>query len=220
MIWVGQFGIVDGEAQQESPWVGLFPEPGRAEPEESADLFVVVEPASPGSEEHCRDLAQAIGKLFRERRVSLTGGVLRALRAVHEDLRDWNRRSLKEHRVAAGVSCLAVRDGEAYLAQVAPAAAVLLQAGAVSRLHPTLPDSVEPLGLYEEFWPDFSHHRLHEGDRMLLLSKGLAGALSDQQLTEALRPHPEETLPLVYRQARGMPRAAALLVAVLPEVPA
>ena len=107
MLWVGQFSIVDGEAREESPWIGVFPETGRVEPEESSDLFVVVEPALEGSEEYCRDLSQVIGKQFRERRLSLTGGILRALKGAHESLRDWNRRSLKQHRVAAGVYCLA-----------------------------------------------------------------------------------------------------------------
>ena len=126
MLWVGQFSIVDGEAREESPWIGVFPESARVEPEESSDLFVIVEPALEGSEEYCRDLSQVIGKQFRERRLSLTGGILRALKGAHESLRDWNRRSLKQHRVAAGVSCLALRGGapgcNAYLGQVAPAA--------------------------------------------------------------------------------------------------
>ena len=225
MLWVGQFGIVDGKAQEESPWVGLFPEGGRAQPEEAADLFVVVEPALPGSEDYCRDLAEAIGKQFRERRLSLTGGILRALRAAHENLRDWNLRSLKEHQVAAGASCLTLRGGvvpgwEAYLGQVAPAAAVLLHHGSLQRLEPRLPDAVEPLGLHEEFWPDLSRHELGDGDRMLLLSVDLASAFSDEELTEALRPPPEETLPLLYQKGREMPHCAALLVAALPEAPA
>ncbi len=226
MLWVGQFGIVDGEAQEESPWVGVFPESGRGRTDksggETADLFVVVEPALPGSEEYCRDLAEAIGKQFRAQRLSLTGGILRAVKAAHENLRDWNRRSLKQHRVAAGVSCLALRGGdapgwEAYLGQVAPAAAVLFQDGSLKRLEPSLPDAVEPLGLEEEFWPDLSRYELRDGDRMLLLSTGLAAALSDDELAEALRPPPEETLPLIYRKGKEMPNCAALLIAALPE---
>ena len=176
--------------------------------------------ALPGSEDYCRDLSEAIGKQFRERRLSLTGGILRALKAAHENLRDWNRRSLKEHRVAAGVSCLAVRGPEAYLGQVAPASAVLLSSGALRRLEPSLPDATEPLGLHEEFWPHFSRHELAEGDRLLLLSKDLASAFSDQELTEALRPPPEETLPMLYRKGKDMPHCAALLVAALPEAAA
>ncbi|TEU01676.1 MAG: hypothetical protein E3J29_00670 [Dehalococcoidia bacterium] len=224
MLWVNQFGIVDGEVREESPWVGVFPEGGRVEPQEATDLFVLVEPALPGSEDYCRDLSQAIGKQFGERRLSLTGGILRALKAAHENLRDWNRRSLKQHRVAAGVSCLALRGGaapgwEAYLGQVAPSAAAILHDGSLARLEPTLPDAAEPLGLHEQFWPDFSRHQLREGDRLLLLSTGLAVALSDQELAEALRPPPEETLPLLYRKGKEMPHCAAILVA-LPEGPA
>jgi hypothetical protein len=225
MLWVNQFGIVDGEVREESPWVGVFPEGGRVEPQEAADLFVLVEPALPGSEDYCRDLSQAIGKQFRERRLSLTGGILHALKAAHENLRDWNRRSLKQHQVAAGVSCLALRGGaaqgwEAILGQVTPAAAVLLHNGSLARLEPTLPDAVEPLGLYEQFWPDLSRHQLREGDRLLLLSSGLAAALSDRELAEALRPPPEETLPLLYRKGKEMPHCAAILLAALPEGPA
>ena len=217
MLWVGQFGIVDGEAREESPWIGVFPDTGRAEPEDTSDLFVVVEPALEGSEDYCRDLADVIGKQFRERRLSLTGGILRSLKAAHESLRDWNRRSLKQHRVAAGVSCLALRGGEAYLGQVAPAAAAVLHDGSLERLEPRLPDAIEPLGLHEEFWPDFSRHELPAGDRLILLSQDLAAALSDAELTEALHQLPEETLPRLYRTAKGMPYCAALLVAALRE---
>lgn len=222
MLWVGQFGIVDGKAQEQSPWVGIFPQGGRADKsgEAAADLFVVVEPALPGSEEYCRDLAQIIGKQFREHRLSLTGGILRAVRAAHDNLRDWNRRSLKQHQVAAGVSCLALRGWEAYLGQVAPAAAVLLRDGALKRLQPSLPDAIEPLGLNEEFRPDLSRQELRADDRLLLLSSGLAAALSDDELTAALRPPPEETLPLLYQKGKEMPNCAALLVAALPEAAA
>ncbi len=225
MLWVGQFGIVDGKPREESPWVGVFSEGGRVEPEEAVDLFVVVEPAFPGSEDYCRDLSQAIGKQFRARRLSLTGGILRALKAAHENLRDWNRRSLKEHRVAAGVSCLALRRAaesgwEAYLGQVGPARAAISRGGALQRIGPSLPEAIEPLGLHEEFWPDFSCHELREGDRLLLLSSDLDAALPNDRLAAALSPPPEETLPLIYQTAKGMPRCAAVLVAALPEAAA
>jgi hypothetical protein len=217
MLWVNQFGITDGEVREESPWVGVYPEGGRVEAQEAADLFVLVEPALPGSDDYCRDLSQAIGKQFREHRLSLTGGILRALKAAHENLRDWNRRSLKRDQVAAGVSCLAVRGDEAYLGLVAPAAAAFLHEGTLARLQPTLPDAAEPLGLHEQFWPDLSRYGLQDGDRLLLLSTGLAAVHSDQELAEALRPPPEETLPLLYRKGREMPYCAAILVASLPE---
>jgi hypothetical protein len=212
MLWVGQFGMENGEAKQITPWVGLFPGENGA-PEGKTDLYVIVEPASPGSEDFCADLKEAIGDLFHKEKASLTGGVLRSLRAAHENLRDWNRQSIKDHRVSAGVSCLALQGKDAYLAQVAPAAAVLYRAGAVMRIEPRLPDAMEPLGLHEEFRPEFSHFEMEDDDRLLILSPRLAVRLSDIELSEALAQPGEDALPELYRKAKDVPDCGALLVA-------
>ena len=215
MLWVGQFGIAEGEAGEHTPWVGVFPDPSPGEG--ASDLHLIVEPALPGSEDFCAELAEAIGRVFHRRKASLTGGLLRALQAAHENLRQWNRKSLKEHWVAAGVSCLAVRGQEAYLAQVAPASASLYRRGTLWPLAPAIPDAAEPLGLYEEFWPHFSRFELAEGDRLLLLSPSLAETLPPRELAAALSLPAEEMLPALYRQARALPNCGALLVAVLPQ---
>ncbi len=215
MLWVAQFGIADGEAREETPWVGVYPDAGRGE--EPSDLYLIVEPALPGSEEFCEELKEAIGSVFHNDKLSLTGGLLRALNAAHENLREWNSRSLKEHRVAAGVSCLAVRHREAYLAQVAPASAIRYRKGEVLSLSPSLPDASEPLGLYDEFWPQFSRFDLEDEDRLLLLSPGLAQAIPPGELAAALNLRAEEALPALYRQARSVPNCGAVLLAVRPD---
>jgi len=87
MLWVGQFGMENGEAKQITPWVGLFPGENGA-PEGKTDLYVIVEPASPGSEDFCADLKEAIGDLFHKEKASLTGGVLGSPRSAYENLRD------------------------------------------------------------------------------------------------------------------------------------
>ncbi len=217
MLWVGQFGIVNGEAWEHVPWIGSFVDPDPSD--DSADLYVIVEPALPGSQEFSGELTEAIGGVFRQGRGSLTGALLRALQAAHINLHEWNRHSLKEHRVAAGVSCLAVCAHGAYLAQVAPASAVHYHQGSGSplTLNPTIPDALEPLGLHDEFWPHFSRLELIEGDRLLLLSPALAGLVPHQDLVSALDLPPDEALPALYRQARTLENCGALLVAVLPE---
>jgi len=215
MLWVGQFGIEGGEAKERTPWVGAFPDPGRAE--DASDIYVIVEPALPGSEEFCADLKNAIGDNFHKKKVSLTGGLLRALEMAHENLREWNRKSIKDHRVAAGVSCLAVHQREAYLAQVAPASAVLYRAGSVFPVAPRIPEASEPLGLLDECRPDFWRFELEDDDRVLLLSPGLAERLSEAELAEALDLPAEEALPDLYRKARGVENCGALLVAALPD---
>ncbi len=215
MLWVGQFGIEDGEAREQTPWVGAFREPSHTE--DGSDLYLILEPALPGSDEFCSELKEAIGTLFHREKLSLTGGVLRAFNSAHENLREWNRKSIKEHRVAAGISCLVLHGNEGYLAQVAPAAAFHYEAGGnIRSLEPRLPDALEPLGLYDEFRPDFSRFNLHEGDRLLLLSPGLAEVVAEPDLRAVLSLPGEDALPALYRHARSLPNCAALLVASGP----
>ena len=161
MLWVGQFGIAGGQAQEETPWIGVFPEETRGP--DSSDLYLIVEPATADSAEFCAELKEAIGAVFHSTKASITGGLLRALQGAHENLREWNRRSMRDNRVAAGVSCVAVRGREAYLAQVAPASAAFFREGSLRPLQPSLPDATEPLGLFDEFWPEFS--QLRDGSR-------------------------------------------------------
>ena len=139
MLWVSQFGIVGGQAQEETPWVGLFPEDVRSP--DSSDAYLIVAPATPGSAEFTAELKEAVGTMFHKSKVSLTGGLLRALQAAHEHLREWNRRSMRDHWVAAGVSCAGVRGSEVYLAQVAPASAVFSRNGQMQHLQPSLADA-------------------------------------------------------------------------------
>lgn len=211
-MWVGQFGIENGEARETTPWVGAYPDPGRSD--EPSDLYVLVTPALPGSEEFCGEMKDAVAEEFHRSKLSLTGGMLHSLRSAHLNLRDWNRRSLAEHHVAAGVSCLAVQDGHAYTGQVAPASAVFYRRGDMMMLTPDLPDATEPLGLHDEFRPDFRRFDLEAGDRLLLLSPSLAEALTEEDLKDALERTGEESLPQIYRKARGTGDCAALLVIV------
>ena len=210
-LWVSHFNIVGGEVQQEGPWLAAFPDRSHGDTKPS-DLYLVVEPALPGSEELCAQLVAAIGKLFHQRKLSLTGGLLWALRAAHEQMRDWNRKSLKEHRVAAGTSCLALCGSEAYLAQVGPTIAYLRLQDGLRRIQPHIPNAQEPLGLYAEFWPAFSRYELSAGDRVLLATSNLAAAVGDQEVKAALALRAEECLAPLYQQARHLSDCGALLL--------
>ena len=215
MLWVGQFGIAGGQAQEETPWIGVFPEETRGP--DSSDLYLIVEPATADSAEFCTELKEAIGAVFHSTKASITGGLLRALQGAHENLREWNRRSMRDNRVAAGVSCVAVRGREAYLAQVAPASAAFFREGSLRPLQPSLPDATEPLGLFDEFWPEFSHFEMEAGDRLLLLTPPLARALPPEEPAASLALAPDDVLPALYRSARSLPDCGAVLVAAPPD---
>ena len=128
----------------------------------------MIDPANGASAEYSQQLADAIGRLYKQDPLSLTGAVLRSLRAAHEQLRDWNRRSLREHHVAASVSCLAVRGRTAYLAQMGETVAYHVGDGRIERVAPQNGGS-EPLGQAENAEPAFSRYALSPGDLILLV---------------------------------------------------
>lgn len=215
MQWVSKFGIVNGEATEDSPWVGAYPDPNRGE--EASDLYVIVQPALPGSEEFCTDLRNAIGETFHKKKVSLTGGLLGALKAAHENLRDWNERSLREHQIGAGVSVLAVRGREAYLGQAGPASAIFYRDFAATEIVPELPEAQEPLGVAEEVWPQFTRYELVNGDRFVILTPGLAPKIGEEALAETLQLPPDLALKDLFRRLRQETLCGAVLIAIEPE---
>ena len=57
--------------------MGVFPDEMRGP--EASDLLLIVQPATAGSVEFCAELKEAVGSVFHKSKVSLTGGLLRAL---------------------------------------------------------------------------------------------------------------------------------------------
>ena len=214
-IWVGQFSIVGGEAREQGPWIGMYPARGGAP---GADLYILVEPALPGSEEFCSPLVEVIGRLFRSRRSSLTGALLASLKAAHEHLRDWNQKSLREHRVGAGVSCLALRGAQAYLAQAGPALAYHRMQEQTLRLAPE-DETAEPVGTAAEFYPEFTRHELAAGDALLLTTSSLSSVAPAETVEGVLALPPQDILPELFLRVRQLPDFAALLIAFLPGSP-
>jgi hypothetical protein len=151
--------------------------------------------------------------------VSLTGGILRALQGAHAELQGWNKRSLREHTVAAGVSCVAAGEDMVYLGQVAPAYAVVRRGGRVEVMRPMLPEAGRSLGLSDDPRPEFTDLALETGDRVLLLSPELAEMLSEDDLAAVLGASEEDALTELYHRARGAADGAALLIAVVPDPP-
>jgi len=215
-IWVGQFCIVGGEAREQGPWLGVFPARGGAL---AADLYVLVEPALPGSEDFCQPLVAVIGRLFRQQRLSVTGALLASLRAAHNHLRDWNDRSLREHRVGAGATCLALRGAEAYLAQAGPTMAYWRHQGQLRLLSPQEATAIEPIGIAAEFYPTFSRCQVATGDVLLLTSTSLPSIANDHVMEGLLALQAQDILPELYSLVRHLPEFSALLIAFLPIEP-
>lgn len=212
--WVGRFAIVQGQAQEESALLRSFP---RQRPDEEEDeLYVLVEPASERSSEYAGQLVDAIGRMYRQDTLSITGAVLRALKAAHQQLLEWNERNLKEHRIGAGVSCMAVREHSAYLAQIGPAVAYHVGGGRYRRIVPEGP-AVEPLGHAEGAEPIFSRYELLPGDLLLIASPNIEELLSEEELRAILLRGGDDALVELFRIASDVQDFSLVLLACVME---
>lgn len=209
-LWIGQFNIVHSQVQEQGPWVGAFHGFTAGAP---TRFYVVAEPASPGGEQYCGQLVQALGSLFGQKDLSMTGNLLRALRSAHHRLREWNRTSIPEDQVGAGATCMALREELAFIAQVGPSLAYGAERGAVRRLRPRTDDACLPLGLSEEFRPSLSRLELGVGDAVFLATSSFADLVDDDHAATLLGMPPEDALAEVYLLAKELPNFGALLVA-------
>ncbi len=208
--WVGQFGIVRGQAQQAGPWQGKFSlnPPG----EEPIELYVLAQPASLGSEEFSGQLVAVVGHLFERQSLSVTGALTKAIAAAHENLRDWNRRGLREHQVGAGLSCLAVRGTVAYLAQAGPSLAYFQRDKILARLVADDPLAAPALGLGDELRPQLRRWDLSPGDLLLLASPSLTEVVDEEHLRTLLSLPADDTLSELYLLTRDQPNFSAFLL--------
>ncbi|MEX1253775.1 MAG: hypothetical protein WEE64_05480 [Dehalococcoidia bacterium] len=211
---VGRFAIVQGQPQEEGPRLRSFP---RQRPDEDEDeLYVLVEPTTAPGEDYCGQLVDAIGRIYRQEGLSLTGAVLRSLRAAHQQLRDWNQRTLREQQVTAGVACLAVRGRTAYLAQVGPGVAYHVGDGHVESVAASN-GAVAPLGEPDHVEPTFSRYQLSPGDILLLASPRLLELIDEGALRSILLRGPDEALVELFRLTRDQQEFALVLLSCVVE---
>lgn len=209
-VWIGRYAIVDGEAVEDGP--GLV-DRERVREDESVRLLVLCEPSDERSAEFCNEVAEAIATLFGRESLSLTGGLLRSLQQAHANLAEWNRRSLREHRVSVGVTCVAVREGEATIAQVGPSLVYVAGEGARRISTEGLP-AASPIGGDDAIEPHFSTVQLAR-EQILVLSSGVESRLDAATLAEVAGSGPERALAELFRLTRDFGDVTAALVADL-----
>lgn len=209
-VWIGRYAIVGGEAVEDGP--GLV-DRERVREDESVRLLVLCEPSDERSAEFCNEVAEAIATLFGRESLSLTGGLLRSLQQAHANLAEWNRRSLREHRVSVGATCVAVRDGEATIAQVGPSLVYVAGEGARRISTEGLP-AASPIGGDDAIEPHFSTVRLAR-EQILVLSPDVEARLDEATLAEVASSGPERALAELFRLTRDFGNVTAALVADL-----
>jgi hypothetical protein len=213
-VWVGRFAIVDGQPQEEGPLLRSFP---RQRPDDDEDeLYVLVEPTGEGNKEYYAQLVDAVGRMYQQDTLSITGAVLRAMQASHRQLLDWNARTLREQHVSAGATCLAVRSRTAYLAQIGPAVAFHVGDGHFTRVTPEA-GATEALGVAQVAEPTFNRFELGPGDLLLVASTGIERVVDDDLLRSILLRGGDDALVELFRIARDLPEFSLVLLACVVE---
>lgn len=210
-IWVGRYAIVDGAVREHGP---AFVDRIRTREEETVRLLVLVEPVDARSAEFCNQVAEAVSELFSRESLSVTGGLLRALRQAHANLAEWNRRSLREHAVSVGITCVAIREGEATIAQVGPGSVYTWGPEGLQRHATADGDAANAVGGAESISPQFQQLRV-EGRLILLLTSNVEGAIGQSAIAAALAAGAERALPDLFLRTRNIENMTAALVADL-----
>ena len=214
--WVGRYAIIGGEVREDGPWLA---EQLRFGDEERVHLFVLADPADERSAEFCSEVAGAVADLFAGESLSLTGGLLRALRQAHQNLAEWNSRSLREHRVAIGVTCVAVRGDNATIAQAGPGLVYVAAPDGVHRISSEGHAAAQPLGGDEPLDPLFTGVPL-AGRKILILSSAAEAVAGSAAIAQALEGAPDRALAGIFQRTREVRDMTAVLIADVADVQA
>jgi hypothetical protein len=201
-----QFHVIDGEVHPSGPWIGS----AYARDLGPASIFFAIEPVAAIDDALVDRAVDTLTASFQRANLSLTGALLRGMRAAHEELAVWNRNSLREQRGGLGISCLAVRDGVAYLAQAGPALAYFRTGASFHRFASNERD--EALGLADAVNPLLTRHTLMPSDTVAMASSALVSGAD--QIGSALTLPPDEAIHKLQIAAGGTTRCAVLLLTV------
>jgi hypothetical protein len=210
-IWVGRYAMVEGQVQEHGPWLI---DQRREHDDGAIRLLILAEPVDRQSAEFCGEVAEAVAALFGREALSVTGGLLRALRQAHLNLAEWNERSLREHQVAVGLTCVAIRDGEATIAQVGAGLVYVIEGDDSRRLSTEDLPGVAPLGGTDPIEPLFTTAQL-ETQHLLLVSSAAERRVGEEALRDSLTAGPERALAELFTRTREVPDMSAVLIADL-----
>lgn len=217
-IWFGQFNITGGQVEEEGPFVGIFEGARQAA---GVGVYVVAEPVSGAPARLCNEVLEVIARAFGNPEAALTANLLRAVAAAHDHVRAYNRLRPGDRAAGVGLSLIATRGDEAYLAQCGPSLVIAHVGGRFRVAAPAGDDSRRPLGFGEKAAPVFTRLSLHPEDVMLLTFSAADRMLGRGTLINLANSAPEDALPDLYLRARGADNFAALYLGVIEQpVPA
>ncbi|MPZ47874.1 MAG: hypothetical protein GEU75_00900 [Dehalococcoidia bacterium] len=205
---VSTFVVDHGRVTEEGGRLRNFPRRRLDEPD--VDLHILAEPSGLKGDELGAQALDAIGRLFLQDRLSLTGALTRALISTHQTLLDWNRRSVPREQVSSGITAAIVSSEGVYFAQTGPSLVYIRRNGVLERLLPG-PEAHSSLG-EGDIEPALRRLNLDPGDLVLAASVSLETVLDDGALDAMLARGIDEALPELYLLTRDLPAFALFVI--------
>lgn len=145
-----------------------------------------------------RALIETLRESYANTRGSVSFGLSEALRAVNSHLYDLNLALSREQRRLAGISAVALRGDELYIAQAGPAVVYVEASEKLTRfpldsdwftedapLISPQGNASAPLGIRREFVSDLAHVTVATGDVFVLATRGLTQLATTDELAVA-----------------------------------
>jgi DNA-binding beta-propeller fold protein YncE len=197
--WVARFVVDHGSVTEEGGRLRTFQRRRLDEPD--VDLHILCEPAGVKGDDLGAQALDAIGRLFLQDRLSLTGGLQRALHATNQTLLEWNRRSVPREQVQLGIAGVIVAGNVVHVCQLGPSLVYLRSEGRLERLPAGADGPPAPLG-DGELETLMRRIDLAPGDMLLAASPSLDQLIDPRALNSVLDRGSDEALPELYLRAR------------------
>ncbi len=130
-----------------------------------------------------RELGAAAAQAFWSTSAGVTAALRRAVIAASQVLFDFNRQAESTRRYFGALSCAALTSDEFFLAQAGPAYAYAFGGSGTERL---VGENLPLVGTSPVAQVRVTYLPVHNGDRLVLASRGLARVISEDALQRAL----------------------------------
>ena len=214
-LQVGQFAIVDHEPVDRGPNAGVFH--GKGPADDRAELYILAEGTTPAGEAFSGHVVSALGHAFNTLDMSLTGSLMKLFEEAERNLRDWNQKSIAQHRVSIGLTAFGRRGSQAVIAQAGPSAVFHLHEG---KAHAYFTDEeyAGPIG-DGPCRVQLTRIDFNPGDRILLLSTAALGVIDEEIVSGVLGLAVDKVLSDLYDRVKEVRHLTALLVTGPPAPP-
>ncbi|MBI4336529.1 MAG: hypothetical protein HY683_01670 [Chloroflexi bacterium] len=198
-----------GRLETESPNLCTFRGKGLLQ---QVTFYTLVETTAQDNPDLCSWAARRLRDLIGHSRGSLTSALLQAVQGCHQELLAANQQGEPQDRVGLGITCLALRTDEVYLATAGPSLVYVLDGQGVRNVG--VANALEgAVGLAASQLP-VNLHRLTRGEAgaALVAMSSLSSMVTLEGVKAVLTAAPQEALTRLQLLVRQEPSFAALLV--------